>query len=67
MEILWKGKVSTESRTIRPKLYGDCTFPQNFHTMKLEEITVFYEAFYIHVNFLQFLKCITFSVLYLRT
>ena len=27
---------------IRPKLYGNCAFPQNFHTMKLDEITVFY-------------------------
>ena len=26
----------------RPKLCGNCAFPQNFHTMKLGEITVFY-------------------------
>ena len=26
----------------RPKLYGNCAFWQNFHTMKLGEITVFY-------------------------
>ena len=25
-----------------PKLYGNCAFRQNFHTMKLGEITVFY-------------------------
>ena len=25
-----------------PKLYGNCAFPQNFHTKKLGEITVFY-------------------------
>ena len=24
------------------KLCGNCAFPQNFHTMKLGEITVFY-------------------------
>ena len=26
----------------RPKLSGNCAFPQNFHTMKLGEILVFY-------------------------
>ena len=26
----------------RPKVCGNCAFPQNFHTMKLSEITVFY-------------------------
>ena len=25
-----------------PKLYANCTFPQNVHTMKFGEITVFY-------------------------
>ena len=25
-----------------PKLFGSCAFPQNFHTEKLGEITVFY-------------------------
>ena len=28
--------------TIHSKLYGNCTFPQNFHTRKLGEITVIY-------------------------
>ena len=27
---------------IRPKLGENCPFPQNFHSMKLGEITVFY-------------------------
>ena len=26
----------------RPKLCGNCSFPQNFHTTKLGEITVFF-------------------------
>ena len=26
----------------RPKLCGNCAFPQKFHTKKLGEITVFY-------------------------
>ena len=28
--------------TIRPKLRGNCAFPQNFHTRKLGAISVFY-------------------------
>ena len=30
---------------IRQKLCGNCAFPQNFHTTKLGEITVFYAVF----------------------
>ena len=37
--------VSPEFRTNRPKLYGDCEFPQNLHTRKLGEISVFYAVF----------------------
>ena len=44
VEILWKGKVSAYFRAIRPKLCGNRAFPQNFHTRKLDEITVFYAA-----------------------
>ena len=29
---------------IPPKLCGNCAFPQNFHTRKLGEITVFYDV-----------------------
>ena len=29
---------------IRPKLCGNCAFPQNFHTNKLGEISVFYAS-----------------------
>ena len=42
MEILWKSTVFTQFQTNRPKLYGNCAFPQNFHTRKLGEITAFY-------------------------
>ena len=42
MEILWKGTISAQFWAIPPKLYGNCAFPQNFHTRKLGEITVFY-------------------------
>ena len=28
--------------TLRPKLCGNCAFPQNFNTKKLGEITVFF-------------------------
>ena len=41
MEILWKSAVSAEFRANRPKLCGNCAFPQNFHTRKVGEITVF--------------------------
>ena len=37
-KILWKGTAN------RPKLCGNCAFPQNFHTRKLGEITVFYDV-----------------------
>ena len=50
VEILWKSTVSTWFRAIHPKLCGNCTFPQNFHTRKLGEITVFY-AVLITPNF----------------
>ena len=37
---------------IRPKLCGNCAFPQNFHTRKLSEITVFFVACHLtHINF----------------
>ena len=42
VEILWKDRVSAEFRVIHPKLYGSFAFPQNFHTRKLDEITVFH-------------------------
>ena len=44
MEILQKGTASAKFRAIRPKLCGNCSFPQNFHTRKLGETTVFYEV-----------------------
>ena len=50
MEILWKDTVSSQFRAIRPKLCGNCVFPQNFHTMKLGEITVFYAVKDVYVS-----------------
>ena len=41
MENLWKGIVSAYFRAKRPKLCGNCAFPQNIHARKLDEITVF--------------------------
>ena len=40
MEILCKGTVCVKAN--RPKLCGNCAYPQNFHTRKLGEIAVFY-------------------------
>ena len=42
MKILRKDTVSAEFRAIRPKLCGNCAFPQNFHTRKLGKVTAFY-------------------------
>ena len=42
MEILWKGTDSPQFQANRPKLCGDCAFKQNFHTRKLDEITLFF-------------------------
>ena len=42
MEILWKDTVTAYFLVNRPKLCGNCAFPQNFHTRKLGEITLFY-------------------------
>ena len=35
----------------RPKLCGNCTFPQNFRTRKLGEITVFYRGVFFLFNY----------------
>ena len=48
--MLWKRTVSAELRAIHPKLYGNCAFPQNFHTRELDEITVTYAAEYEPIN-----------------
>ena len=45
MVILWKGTVSAEFRANRPKTQRKLCFPQNFHTRKLGEITVFNTVF----------------------
>ena len=38
--LMWR--FCEKAQAIRPKLCGDCTFPQYFHTRKLGEITVFF-------------------------
>ena len=45
--VLCKGTVSAEFRANRPKLCGNCAFEQNFHTMKVGEIWVFYAMYSI--------------------
>ena len=45
MEILWKSTVSAKFRANLPKLCGNCAFPQNLHTRKSVEITVFFAVF----------------------
>ena len=45
MEILRKGIISAWFPANRPKLWGNCTFPQNFHTRKSCEITVFFPVY----------------------
>ena len=42
MGILRKRTVSARFLAIRPKLCGNCGFPENVHIKKLGEITVFY-------------------------
>ena len=49
VEILWKGRVSAESRAIHPKLCGNSAFPQDSHTRKLGQITVFYSVLYFRL------------------
>ena len=39
---MWKGTVSAQFWAIRPKLCGNCAFPQNFHTGKLGEIAIIF-------------------------
>ena len=43
--LVWKflGKaVSAEFWAVRAKLWGNCVFPQTFHTRKLGQISVYY-------------------------
>ena len=42
MEILWKGTFSAQFLANPQKLFGNCSYLQNFHTRKLGEITVFF-------------------------
>ena len=42
MEILWKGTVTAKFQANHLTPCKNCAFPQNFHAMKLSEITVFY-------------------------
>ena len=49
VEILWKATVSAKFRANHSKLCGNYVFPQNFHTRKLGEITVFFAVLYVKV------------------
>ena len=40
--------LSQRKMPIRPKLCGNCAFPQNFHTRKLGETTAFHKVFASH-------------------
>ena len=42
VEMFWKDTGLSQFRAIFQKLCGNCAFLQNFHTMKLGEITVFF-------------------------
>ena len=42
ISVLWKRTISVEFRANRLKLCENCAFPQNVHTKKSGEITVFY-------------------------
>ena len=42
----------------RPKLCGNCVFPQNFHTKKLGEITVFYAVYFCEILLLNLQRSI---------
>ena len=56
VEILWKCTVSTKFWKIRPKLCGNCAFPQNSHTRKLGKITVAVYAVLMTTNFSKLCK-----------
>ena len=56
MKILWK----RNSFCISPKLCRSCSFPQNFHTSKLREITVFFAVFHYSSYLSLFLKLFLF-------
>ena len=62
--ISWRGnfveKHSGKTQAIRPKLCGNCAFPQNFHTRKLGEITVLLTM----VKYLQFSQMLEFLALH---
>ena len=44
MEILWKRTVSAKFPVNRAKLCGNYAFPQDFHTMKLNEVCAVYKT-----------------------
>ena len=48
MKILWKGAVSAQFRANRPKLCGNCAFPQNFQIRKLGQIMAFFTVSITH-------------------
>ena len=48
-----KGKNKSKKEFLQqfPCFAGNCAFPQNFHTKKLGEITVFFAVWYFQKNF----------------
>ena len=56
MEIFWKGIGHAELRAICPKLCGNCTFLQNFHTRKIDEISEFYAVQYLESIYIKCFK-----------
>ena len=47
--LVWKFYGKAQFLAIRSKLWGNCVFPQNFHTRKLGEITVLYAVLEVEI------------------
>ena len=67
MEILQKRTVthSNSKNTIRPKFYGNCALPQNFHTRKLGETTVYYAVTIIIIIIINIKGSFFFSLVFI--
>ena len=57
--ISWRGNF-VERHSFRMKLCGNCAFPQNFHTRKLCEVTVFFVVL-VNEMHLKFIKNVLFD------
>ena len=49
-KLFWKGTVCTMFRENHPKLCKNCAFPQNFYTIKLSTIKVFYKVIFLETR-----------------